>query len=323
MPWRRIPHLIEQAYAQAARGDYATAADTMRQALAIDTESAEAYACLAQFLLWDDKEKAAFYAVQNALALNPDMAFVQRVAGDVFSVHYDFERAEAAYRQAIETDPSDADNHSALAAYFWRRGRNRDALQSADKARAIDPENIQAAILRGEILLSLGRTAEAAAEAAAALRQNAESYGACLLMAKTALIQNDLPEARDMAVSALMRNPRDDDAFILLAKIKSQQRPLLGLWWRLHLLLRPLRTTWGIVSSLAGLAILAAVTEEARRGGSAVGFMPDAAVAAIADHYAIAWIAILSLASFMLLGNFVTELLVRREIRDIELDRSF
>lgn len=323
MPWRRIPHLIEQAYMQADHGDYAAAAETVRQALAIDTEHAEAYACLAQFLLWDDKEMAARIAVERALELDPDMAFIQRVAGDVFSVTYDFERAEAAYLQAIEFEPSDADNHNALAAYYWRSDRSRDALGMTDEARAIDPENLQTAILRGEILLELGKTNDALREAEFALRQDPENYAACLLMAKTALVRNDLAEARDMAVSALMRNPRDDDAFVLLAKIKSRQNPVLGLWWRLHLLLRPLRTTRGIGLSLAGLAIFAAVTEDPGRGGFVMAFMPPATAATIADCRNIAWAVILSLATLVLAGHFVTEILVRRELRRIELDTSF
>ena len=323
MPWRRIPHLIEQAYTQAGHGDYAAAAETMREALAIDTEHAEAYACLAQFLLWDDNEKAAYHAVQRALELDPDMAFIQRVAGDIFSVMYDPARAEAAYLQAIAFDPSDADNHNALAAYYWRRDRNRDALGMTDKARAIEPENLQTAILRGEILLEMGRTGDAAEEAEFALRQDPENYAACLLMAKTALIRNDLAEARDMAVSALMRNPRDDHAFVLLAKIKSRQNPVFGLWWRLHLLLRPFRTNWGIGLSLAGIAVFAAVTEDPARGGVAVGIMPPAAAAAVADYRLVAWAILLSLASVVLLGHFVTEILVRREIRKVELDGSF
>lgn len=323
MPWRRIPHLIEQAYTQAGHGDYAAAAETMRQALAMDTENAEVYACLAQFLLWDEKEKAAYIAVQRALELDPDMAFIQRVAGDVFAAMLDFNGAEAAYLQAIELDPSDAYAHNALAGHYWQLDRIRKALAWTDKARAIEPENIQTAILRGGILLEIGRTDEAAQEAKFALRQDPEDYAACLLMAETALIQNRLPEAHDLAVSALMRNPRDDDACVLLAKIKSRQNPILGLWWRLHLLLRPLRTTWGTILCLAGLAIFAFLMDDVKRGGVAFGLLTPAAAAAVAHYSLAASAVILSLGSIVLLGHFVTGILIRREIRKVELDGSF
>jgi tetratricopeptide (TPR) repeat protein len=196
-------------------------------------------------------------------------------------------------------------------------------LKLTEKAREIAPENLQTAILRGEILLDLGRTNDVMEEAAFALREDPENYAASLLMAKTGLLRNDLETARDLAVSALMRNPRDDDAFVLLAKINLRQNAILGLWWRLHLLLRPFRTGWGIGLSLTGLAIFTAATEPPERGGLVTGFVPPETAAAIADYRLGAWAVILSLASVVLLGHFVTEILVRREIRKVELDSSF
>lgn len=323
MPWRRIPHLIDQAYMQAGHGDYAAAVETMRQALAIDSDHSRVYACLAQFLLWDSKEKAAWRAIQRALELEPDSSFIQRVAGDIFSVMFDQARAEAAYLQAIELDPSDADNHNALAAYYWRHDRIRDALDLTEKARQLEPSSLQTAILRGEILLGAGKVNEAAVEAEFALRKDPESYAAALLMAKTSLVRNDLETARELAISALMRNPRDDDAFVLLAKIKSRQNPILGLWWRLHLLMRPLRTNWGIGLSLAGLALFAAATEPPERGGFVLQSLPPDSAAMILDYRTAAWAVILSIASIALLGHYVTQYLVWRERRKVELDQSF
>ena len=81
--------------------------------------------------------------IERALALDPELGFAHAARGQVLSIQEDTSGAEAAYRRAIEFDPSDA------TVYAWLAGMVNTDLSRWDEGRALikkayelDPRNL-------------------------------------------------------------------------------------------------------------------------------------------------------------------------------------
>jgi tetratricopeptide (TPR) repeat protein len=85
---------------------------------------------------------------------NLGAAYYQFLLGRHAEDEGEIDRAIAAYREAARLDPASADVRAELAALFARQGRLPDATAEARAALQIDPKNIQANRVLGEILAS-------------------------------------------------------------------------------------------------------------------------------------------------------------------------
>ncbi len=97
---------------------------------------------------------------------NLSAAYYQFLLGRHSEDAGEIDKAIAAYREAARLDPASADVRAELAALFARQGRLPDATAEARAALEIDPKNIQANRVLGEILASSverGSDAESAA----------------------------------------------------------------------------------------------------------------------------------------------------------------
>ncbi len=69
--------------------------------------------------------------------------------------------AEAKLREALRTDPSNAEAYAVLSHILANRERYDDALAAVNKALELNPSDAEAQYARGSVLLWVGRTAEA------------------------------------------------------------------------------------------------------------------------------------------------------------------
>jgi tetratricopeptide (TPR) repeat protein len=92
---------------------------------------------------WDE----ARAAYEQAIAASPDSAFLYRELGVVERRAGRPDRAREQIEKAISLDANDARAHEALAALLDEQGDFAGALASYEKARAIDPGEVSAAIL--------------------------------------------------------------------------------------------------------------------------------------------------------------------------------
>ena len=164
---------LEAAWrAQGGRAaDVARAVALVEQALGIDPNFAQAWALLAwvhRRRLWiaDTPPSEVFArsdaAVQRALALVPDLALARSGKGfSRFWYAFDWPGAEAEFRAALATNPSEANAQWGLAFLLLTQGRRDEGFEHLRLARQIDPLSPSWQMLEAAFLTGAGRQAEA------------------------------------------------------------------------------------------------------------------------------------------------------------------
>ncbi len=153
------------------RADDAAAIALYRQAIALDSSFAEAWAKLSQaesaawWFYWDRSAGSltrARQAAERALALAPELAESHVAMG---YYHYwserDYAGALAEFTVAQKKLPNDADITAAIGYIDRRLGRWDDAIAMLERATAQDPQSAELAYSLGETLLLMRRYADA------------------------------------------------------------------------------------------------------------------------------------------------------------------
>lgn len=127
-----------------------------------------------------------------------------------------FEKAEAAYRAALELQPTFAQAAVNLADLYRLQGRDADGEKTLRQALALDPQNAGAHHALGLLLIRQKRLPEALtalAEAARLGRDNAR-YGYVYAVALNSVGQK--PKAIQALETVLQRHPNDRDSLLAL-----------------------------------------------------------------------------------------------------------
>ncbi|WP_231739181.1 lipopolysaccharide assembly protein LapB [Novosphingobium sp. FSW06-99] len=140
------------ADAAIARGDPVSAEVGIRKAIAQTHADDALRAWLAQALLGEGDRNAA-RRVLDAGALTPDSAGLGwRVRGLIALADGDLRGAAAAFDQALNVAPHDADLWVAIASMRFTGGEQAASEAAADRAVALDPRNPRALALRGMLI---------------------------------------------------------------------------------------------------------------------------------------------------------------------------
>ena len=138
---------------------------TAERAVALDPNSAEAHASLGSAYTSAWRLADATRTLRHAVELNPNYATGRQMLGRALLAQGFFAEGAAELARAAELDPLShriIDNNAiALVAM----GRPRGALAAAERALALMPDSVQAAIWRARSLSNLGRHEEAVAQA--------------------------------------------------------------------------------------------------------------------------------------------------------------
>jgi tetratricopeptide (TPR) repeat protein len=102
-------------------------------------------------------------AARKALELDPNLADVHILLGEVQSARWQWADAEAEYKRALELSPNNAHAHSDLAWWLLFHGRTDEALAWERRARELDPLSTDGANL-GWMLFEARRYEEALRE---------------------------------------------------------------------------------------------------------------------------------------------------------------
>lgn len=233
---RSIDGWIEHAERMQRIGNHEGAIDALKRALSEEPTHAAAHALLAQSLLATRRVHAAAREAAEALLLAPELP----VALYAFAAAALAQRRWTDARQALDTllaaEPNDPHNLR-LMAELRRRDDPRAAVPLLERARALDPDDAHTLTDLGEVMLQLGDVSRADALALAALGQAPELVAAHVLAGRVALHRGDADDAREHVGAALRADPQDQGALWLLTALKARENPLLGLWWRLQVLL--------------------------------------------------------------------------------------
>ena len=129
--------------------DLQGAIDLFKKAIEKDPELAEGYAALAEAYLTADISflgdksipvENPLTLIQKALDLDPELGIAYRILGDIFQdKEWNFSKAEAAYKTAVELDPQNKWSNWAYALYLVKMGRAAEGLPYQEKAIELDP----------------------------------------------------------------------------------------------------------------------------------------------------------------------------------------
>jgi len=160
--------------AQRTRESLNKALDQFNQAVAKDTNYAQAYTGLADAYLilfdrgWISPEEASpkiRSAAQRAIELDPTLAEPHAPLAALKELaDWDWAGAEAEYRKAIGLNPNDTTSHHWYALLLQNLGRLNEALAEIEKALALDPASPQINANHAGILSDMRRYDDALAE---------------------------------------------------------------------------------------------------------------------------------------------------------------
>jgi tetratricopeptide (TPR) repeat protein len=151
---------------------YAAAAPYLREAAARDAQNLQLRLTLAHCYLWTKQFEATMDVYKEILAIDPNSAEADMIAGEALDGKGDSNGAVAQFRAAVKANPKEPNVHFGLAYLLWTQ-KEYDAAESEFKAELVnDPKNSQAMVYMGDIYVRTGQfdKARTALEAAAALK---------------------------------------------------------------------------------------------------------------------------------------------------------
>ncbi len=131
------------------------------QALQLDPNLAEAYAASGNIYSIEERWDESQAAFEKALTLNPNYASGHQWFGRMLWRRGDLPRAEEELKRAIALDPFAPILSSNLGLLMNELRRYGEALESADRALALQPNFSQGLVVRAEALAGLGRRDDA------------------------------------------------------------------------------------------------------------------------------------------------------------------
>jgi TolB-like protein/DNA-binding winged helix-turn-helix (wHTH) protein/Tfp pilus assembly protein PilF len=200
------------------------AVEYFEKARSVDPGFARAHAGIAAATFmqefWGGRPRSALQesvreSLRRALELDPDLSDAQDTLGRVL-LHYDYDwaGAEAAFRRAIELEPSSVAAHNGYSILLQALARYDEALAEAAKAVALDPLSPMAVTEEGRVLYRARRFAAAEERYRRALDLNPGFGSALDRLAQLYLTQGRLAEARE-AVERLERLPSHRRRFLV------------------------------------------------------------------------------------------------------------
>ena len=231
---REIDQLLARAHAQISHQDLAGAIESLRQALTSDPDHALAHALLALCLHGQRRLHAAEHEARLAVGLDPDNAVSHYAMAIVALAQRRFPPAEEHLLRAIALEPDHVPSHLGLARLYQLWNRPQLALPLLEKAREIapdDPDTWAALAAHYRSTRDFVRADELARRGLTIDPENAE---ALLVMGDVLLHRGDTAGAREHALLVLRLDANDERAIHLLVAIKAHESTLLGLWWRFN-----------------------------------------------------------------------------------------
>ncbi len=242
--WQNLADLMRR------QRQYEAAFDMFRKALKINPSAALAHAGTGHTLFELDRYEEAVASIRRALALEPDLLqthedlnfvlgwalhktgrpdqadrYLSNITGkaaqsandflkiaDIHRAKEEYGKAVEAYRYALDRDPTHARAHAGLGDALFRLQRYQEAIDSMQRALALQPDQPSAPALHyltGESLQALNEPEQALEHYENALRIQPEFDDAARHLAALLFEQKRYQEALEIYQAMLDRNPED------------------------------------------------------------------------------------------------------------------
>ncbi len=231
---RDVAQLIERAHAQIGHGNLTGAIESLRQALSADPDHSGAHALLALCLHDERRLHAAEHEARLAVSLDPDSGLAHYAVAMVALARRDFALAEEHLRHAIALQPEHTHSLLGLARLYLLWNRPQEALPLLEKARELAPDDADTWAALADYHKSQRDFDRAEQLAREGLKLNPENSDALLVMGEVLLQRGDTAGAREHALLVLRQNANHQGGIHLLTAVKARESPILGLWWRFN-----------------------------------------------------------------------------------------
>lgn len=245
----RVDQLVDLAGDQAGQGNVAQAIESLREALTLDPDSADAHAMLSVCLLSSNRLHASLKESEIALSLEPDSILALWARTVALVTNRDLKAADAAIQELLAMDPENDAVHSTHAQLLGFRGQREKQRGALERARELSPTDPSHLADLGDWHFDDGNLATAEQLADEALGIDPEHGGSHILKGQIALSRGNVAEARESTIEALRQDPTDIAALNLMVLIKARGSFLLGAWYRYQVWI----TAMGEVRSIAVL----------------------------------------------------------------------
>jgi predicted CXXCH cytochrome family protein len=190
------PALKELAAAATAKGDFAEAAEALRQAVTLRPYDANAFSDLGSVYLRQNRGEDARKALQQALALDPTLPAANNMMGLAWLQGGNADAAERHLREAIRFQPDLSEAHNNLGNLLAARRDYTAAAYHFERAIAANPQYVEARHSYGMVLGVMRKYPQAVAELEAVLRMSPELAQARLDLADVLAAVGRVGEAR-------------------------------------------------------------------------------------------------------------------------------
>jgi tetratricopeptide (TPR) repeat protein len=207
--WKQDVYLIApKRYHKAAEtAKKATPAAATTTAAADAPKTAADYAAEGQTAFRQNRLDEAMSQVNKALRLDPENVQALTIRGMVFVSRYNWEAAGADFELATKIDPSQRMALEGLGQVRLVQGRYDDAVDAANKALAIYPNDLYGLTNRANAYLYQGKTDLARKDAEAARDLDPDASNVILVLVEVDVRDGKVEEARDLLRHGLVNEP--------------------------------------------------------------------------------------------------------------------
>ena len=153
---------------------------------------------------------------KNVLQIDPKHAEAWYMLGRVAEKQQEWRNAFGAYAGALDADAGHVPAMVGQGHLYRLSGANDKALEVAETALGLAPDDADALVLRSATRAQLGETEAAVADARAALRSDPDNVRAISLMAMFSANEGKFDEAIGLAKQGIEKHPRDNSLHLLL-----------------------------------------------------------------------------------------------------------
>jgi tetratricopeptide (TPR) repeat protein len=141
--------------------EYAEAIPYLKDAAAGDPQNLPLRLALAHSCLWTKQNQCVLDIYHEILALNPDSAEADMVAGEALDNMKDNEGSTKMFRAAVKANPKEPNVHFGLGYLLWTQKLYKEAASEFEAELANDPDHIQAKLYLADAFIQLNQIEDA------------------------------------------------------------------------------------------------------------------------------------------------------------------
>jgi tetratricopeptide (TPR) repeat protein len=156
---QRLRILIGMAHYGLA--EYTEAIPYLKDAAAEDQQNLPLRLALAHSCLWTKQNQCVLDAYREILALDPDSAEADMVAGEALDNMKDNEGSTKMFRAAVKANPKEPNVHFGLGYLLWTQKQYKEAASEFEAELGNDPGHIQAKLYLADAFIQLNQIQDA------------------------------------------------------------------------------------------------------------------------------------------------------------------